>query len=323
MSDQNDDVRGGYPVGDRQPGRNGSSPDEHSALPIDLAAVQADDELIDALGRIGPVQGPDAQLTQVLLAWRRDVRGDDDGDPGEPLVDVDTALAVVARAKRPAPRRSMLTPFAAAAAMAVIAFSGLGLGAKAAEPGDTLFPVKRVLYTEQARSEEAAVEVRTKLAEANDALREGRPAEAEGKLQQVDEELPAVDEQEGRADLAAQRNALKFQLGGRDTGTTPPAADTSVSPIPPQQVGSSAAAEPSTPPETPVDPGTPTPSPEPEPEPSTPAEPGAGTGGPGPGGGAGGSGGGAGDSGAGTPTPRSDTAPEGEAPAPADTPPAG
>lgn len=181
MPDQ-DDVRGDYPVGDRPPGRNGSSPDERSEPPVDLAAVQADDELIDALGWVSdPVidelfrlsnqaadrSAPhvdmdtvidrlgaeyhgmvrdladsldiDAGLAEVLSAWRRDVRGDDDGDPDELFVDVDTALAVVARAQRPSPRRRpWLMPVAAAAAMAVIAFSGLGLGARVAEPGDTV-----------------------------------------------------------------------------------------------------------------------------------------------------------------------------------------
>lgn len=69
---------------------------------VDLAAVQADDALIDAVSGELTDAGIDrlfdlanAAVDQALLAWRRDVRGDDDG---EPLVDVDTALAVVARA---------------------------------------------------------------------------------------------------------------------------------------------------------------------------------------------------------------------------------
>ena len=53
-------------------------------------------------------------------------------------------------------RRPVLMPVAAATAMAVIAFSGLGLGARAAEPGDTLWPLHEVLYSEDARSVEAA-----------------------------------------------------------------------------------------------------------------------------------------------------------------------
>ena len=323
MSDHNDDVRGGYPVGDRPPGRNGTSPDERSELPLDLAAVQADDALIDALGRIGSapgsdVRGSDAHLTQVLLAWRREVGTDVGCYLDEPLVDVDTALAVVARAQRPPPRRRpVLVPFAAAA-MAVIAFLGLGLGAKAAAPGDTLWPVTQVLYAEHAQSVEAAVEVRTKLAEAEEALQDGRPAAAEAALRQVERELSVVEDGEGRAALLVQRDTLVGRLG---PDAPPPTAGSSTSPAPSQQLGPSAAADPSTSPDTLTDNSTPTVSAEPKPpvdprtspDPSIPPRPGPRTGPGGPGEG----------KPVTPPAPRSDAAPESDAPAAPETAPAG
>ncbi len=65
------------------------------ALPADLAAVQADDALLDELG-IDPTSS-DADVARVLLAWRRDV----DAESIPTLVDVDTALAIVrARSRR-------------------------------------------------------------------------------------------------------------------------------------------------------------------------------------------------------------------------------
>lgn len=308
MSDHNDDVRRGYPVGDRLPGRNGSSPDERSELPLDFAAVQADDELIDALGRTGAVVGPetqgsDAQLTQVLLAWRRDVRGGDDGDGDAPLVDVDTALAVVAHAQRPVSRpRSLLVPFAAAAAMVVIAFSGLGLGAKAAEPGDSLWPLTKVLYAERARSVEAEVAVRDNLVEAARALQEDRPVEAQGALQQAGQELPAVADEDDRTalskELSNRRDELRFKLN--DPAPPPPAASASPVPSepPPADVSSSPLPSPSPDPDSSATVEPPPPSPV-NPEPSTPPQPGAGEVAP--------------------PVPRSDAAPAGDAPAPPET----
>src|SRR5918998_6033664 len=131
MSERDDGVRGDHPGGVPRPRRNGLLPDDsaNSAFPTDLAAVQADDALLDALrGPNPPAEGSDARLTQVLLAWRREV----DSEPVTRLMDTDTALAVVARARRPAPRRNAtLVPFAAAAAVLVIAFSGVGFGARA------------------------------------------------------------------------------------------------------------------------------------------------------------------------------------------------
>jgi Anti-sigma-D factor RsdA to sigma factor binding region len=144
-------------AGHHLPGRNGPVPDECTDLPFDPAAVQADDALIDALGRIGAVpgsdtqgsdtQGSDAQLTQVLLAWRRDVRGDDDGDPDEPLVDVATALAVVARAQRPAPRTPVWWSRRVAVASSVaLGLSGLGAITGVIDWETVLWPLAVALY---------------------------------------------------------------------------------------------------------------------------------------------------------------------------------
>ena len=42
--------------------------------PVDLAAVQADDALLNALGRTDVVRDDtDAELARVLVAWRRDI----------------------------------------------------------------------------------------------------------------------------------------------------------------------------------------------------------------------------------------------------------
>ncbi|MDQ3113723.1 MAG: anti-sigma-D factor RsdA [Actinomycetota bacterium] len=280
MSD--DEVRGGYPVGGRRPERNGGLLPEDSksfavpALPVDLAAVQADDALLNALCGPNPSpEGSDARLTQVLMAWRREV----DTEPMTPLVDTDTALAVVARARRPEPRRgSVLVPFAAAAAVLVIAFSGVGVGVRAAEPGDRLWSLTKVLYTEHARSVEAAVEVREQLKQADTALEEGRPEDAGAALQQVEQELAAVaPDEKGRAELLVKRNELRQSLESRPgTGDGAGATSSRDSGSAPAQEDPPASAESPTASEAP-------PSEEPPvsstPGPDSPADPGPGTGG--------------------------------------------
>ena len=70
-------------------------------IPADLAAVQADDELLDELfvALRGPNPSPkgDAWLMKMLRAWRDEV----DAEPTPQLVDVDTALVIVgARPRR-------------------------------------------------------------------------------------------------------------------------------------------------------------------------------------------------------------------------------
>jgi hypothetical protein len=73
--------------------------------PIDLVAVQTDDELINTLsagftvsgpGGFGGGFGPDDRVAAVLAAWKAEV----DAEPFPELVDLDTAVAAV-RAARP------------------------------------------------------------------------------------------------------------------------------------------------------------------------------------------------------------------------------
>jgi len=202
MSGRDDDPRAGH--------RNGNT----SEIPVDLAAVQADDALLDMLGGAGRTPGDididvDGELTSVLVAWRREVHV----DSNRLLVDTDTALAVISAARRPARRRGPLFgPIAAAAAVLVIAFSAVGLVAKSAQPNDQLWGVTQVLYPEYARSVEAAAFVRTELNKADAALREGHPEQAKASLQRIQQQLPVIAEAEGRTDLTARHHELEREL---------------------------------------------------------------------------------------------------------------
>lgn len=188
-------------------------------MPADLAAVQADDALLDMIAAGHAPSDADDELTRVLAEWRREVHA----EPISELVDTSAAIATIrAAARQPARRRNPMFGSAAAVAAAVaIAFSGVGLVAKSAQPGDHLWGVTQVLYSDYARSVETAAAVRTELNEANTALKQHNPERARAALQRVQQQLPVIGEAEGRTDLTARHRQLEQRLltGSPDTGS--------------------------------------------------------------------------------------------------------
>ncbi|MGH3885626.1 MAG: anti-sigma-D factor RsdA [Pseudonocardiaceae bacterium] len=269
MSGRDDDPRAGHPNGHP----NGDSPE----MPADLAAVQADDVLLDMLGSGGPTPGDaDDELTRVLAAWRRDVHA----DSNRLLVDTDTALAVISAARRPIRRRGpIFGPIAAAAAVFVIAFSAVGLLAKSAQPGDNLWGVTEVLYSDYARSVETAASVRTELEQAKKALQENKPEQAKESLDRIRQQLPVIAEAEGKADLTTQHHELERELvaspPAQGSQPEPPDVSSPEKPAAPGAPPSSATPSPSpdlnsSPEPSPSPEPTPSPSPEPTPSPELP-----------------------------------------------------
>lgn len=285
MSRRDDDEHAGYSTGNpfrrRHPDAD-DSPSPANEIPVDLAAVQADDALLDMLGgnAVGRSAG-DADLAQVLVAWRRDIDTESIGE----LVDTDTALAAISAGRRPAHRRHpVLGPVAAAAAVLVIAFSGVGLVAKSAQPEDQLWSLTKVLYADYARSVETAQRVKAQLQDLDKAIDEGKttPAQARESLKQVEAELAVVDDAQGYADLATKRQQLEEKLDylkPAEPGPPPAPApqlppEEPVVPMPPDPATTTTVPEPSTPEPTvrPTDPTTPTDVPiEPEPRTSEPS----------------------------------------------------
>jgi hypothetical protein len=209
-------------------------------MPADLAALQADDALLDLIGSGRHIPSDsDDELTRVLSAWRREVHA----EPVRQLVDTRTALAVIrAAARRPARRRHpVYGSAAAAAAVLVIAFSGVGLVAKSAQPGDHLWGVTQVLYSDYARSVETAAAVRTELNEAKVALNQGHPERARAALAHVQQQLPAIGESEGLTDLTSRHRQLEQRLNEPpETGQIKPPEGPLVGPSMPNGAGSDA-----------------------------------------------------------------------------------
>ena len=183
--------------------------------PADLAAVHADDQRVSAMAdpdlwlSLHADDGPDVEdrLFAMLDAWRSDIQA----ESARPLITVKQAMAALAAGKSARWQKRRFIPLAGAAAALVVAISGVAVGAKDAEPGDALWGVSKVLYTERAQSVEAAAKVKGSLAKAQRALASGRTSEAVKELAQAQTGLPAVRDQEGRDALVAQQHDLAAQ----------------------------------------------------------------------------------------------------------------
>lgn len=214
-----DDNRSVHPFGEgrrRTNGTNGVRPEgvrtrsfpmEEIGEPVDLVAVQADDELINALRSGMSVSAPgvhgydaDDHVAAILAAWKAEV----DAEPIPELVDIDAAMAAI-QAGRPSTARRAgrhLAPVAAAAAFVVLAIGGVSIGSASSQPGDALWGVSKVLYSERAQSVEAAARVESHITTAKQALADGQPEVAAQQLQAAQTDLAAVRPQEGQAVLS-------------------------------------------------------------------------------------------------------------------------
>jgi len=205
--------------------------------PVDLAAVRADDALLDAIaggaGRLdlGPGYGfgsgspatdqaDDERLAAVLAAWRADI----EADPMPELVGLDEAVEAVTAGHeahdrvRSRARRRM--PFAVAAAAAILAVAGLTVAVHGSQPGDALFGVNKVLFSEHAEQVQKVEDVRGNLTRAKVAIESGRPEEARRELDAAGVDLPALPAPD-RAPLETQRDEVRQSLAPAPPASSP------------------------------------------------------------------------------------------------------
>jgi uncharacterized membrane protein YgcG len=203
---------------------------EEQVDPVDLLAIRADDELLDALAAGRPVGmsfgGPeldrrfdtgyndDQQVLAMLQSWRTDV----ESEPFPELISVEDASEAIVAGQRAARPRRRLVPVAAAAAVVVLALSGVAIGASNAQPGDPLWGVSTILNGNRAKSVEAAYRVNLALTTAQQALAEGRPADARAALADVGPELQHVTDQQRREELSRKSTNLMATADVTDQG---------------------------------------------------------------------------------------------------------
>ncbi|MEV0570115.1 anti-sigma-D factor RsdA [Dactylosporangium sp. NPDC050588] len=206
--------------------------EQRGEQPVDLAAVQADDTLLDALGRGEPAPDGD-DLAGLLAAWRAELDTDLPANdilimPTEPTADGQDVAEPAPLRQRGTGLRRM---FAGVAAAALI-LGGLALGAHRSSPDGPLWPITRVLYPQvvDTRAAEHAI------AQAADATAAGRYNEARrlldtatGYAQQVGDPatrqrlLDRIDEIRRSLPAASAPTGQPSSTGGGSTpGTTGP-----------------------------------------------------------------------------------------------------
>jgi len=226
-------------------GSNGSIPkgmgtrpvpmDDVRSEPLDLVAVQADDEFINSLAGGLTVSAPgyggydaDDQVAAMLAAWKADV----DADP-IPEIDLDAATAAVLAGRRPSGRARHLVPVASAAALIVVAITGVSIGAYDSRPGDALFSISKVLYQEEAASYEALDTVAQSQEKAKRALAVGDKDAAAAAVSEGQAAAGTVLAEHGRGEVVQELRVLEVEVDDTIPGVPNTVEE---EPAPPQTV---------------------------------------------------------------------------------------
>ncbi len=232
--------------------------------PLELAAVQRDDVLLDRLA-VGLDPFDAADETAVLLrGWRADVLRDiEPGAPEEP-----------APVRASASRRSARPVVVAAVLAALFSLGGVAAAATQASPGSVLWPVTKLVAHGHALSVQARADVRDALRQAQQQSAAGDRAGALATLRGALQRLRAVHSGDGAAGLRAAVMQLETSLGaapGSGDGAAPAPAVTAT-PSPPPAPSPAVTSAPTPEP-------TPTPDPTPAAQPTPPPDPSPGAGG--------------------------------------------
>jgi len=193
---------------------------DRAPSPVGWATVQADDAFVEAVRAEDPSLVED-HLTWLLLSWKRDI----DAAPFPSQPDLAAAETALTAGTGPPARRRLLTPVAAAAAAVGIALSGVAFVAHDARPGDPLWGVTKVVYSDHAQSVAAAYQAQAELQLAERALAAGSPDAARTALNRVSDALLSVRDEARRAELTALYSSLTAQLA-------PPSPPQPLPPVP-------------------------------------------------------------------------------------------
>ncbi|WP_067818829.1 anti-sigma-D factor RsdA [Nocardia inohanensis] len=197
--------------------------------PVDIAAVRRDDALIDAISGDGPVQTGTAeeyQLAALLANWRAEIVA----EPMPAGPDLDTIVAAVnqeigARTARinahAGGRLRLVRPILGAAAAIALVIGGLTAFSYNAAPGDPLWRIKEVVFSEQAQTTVVA-RADGDLIEAQKLIEQGKPQEAAIVMERAQANASQVNDSGKKDDLLDRWQALLAQL--------PPAVQATLAP---------------------------------------------------------------------------------------------
>lgn len=159
--------------------------------PVDISQVAFDDQFIDALSRDVPVETRDDeeyQLAALLSDWRHGIV--DQPAPELPTVDeVQRAIAATERASRGKRMVRHLRVISGAAAIVIVAAAGLTVLSEGSQPGDPLWPVKKVVFAQAASETQAAHDVRSNLEQAEAAMAIGDTSAAASYIAKAESQM--------------------------------------------------------------------------------------------------------------------------------------
>ncbi|MEV5649025.1 anti-sigma-D factor RsdA [Nocardia sp. NPDC052254] len=187
--------------------------------PVDIAAVRRDDALIDAIAGDGPVATDSAeeyQLASLLANWRSDIV--DAPMPAGP--DLDAVVAAVNQeigareARVNATRRGnlrLVRPLMAAAAAVAVIAGGTTAFSYGAQPGDPLWRVKEVVFSQQAQTT-IAQRADDDISKAQTLIDQGHPEQAKALLESASTNTTQVDDHARKQDLQVRWQGLFDRL---------------------------------------------------------------------------------------------------------------
>ena len=211
--------------------------------PVDIAAVRRDDEFIEAIRGDGPVATDNAdeyQLALLLTNWRAEIiapalPSGPDLDEVAAAVDHEIAAAGLSRRASVGRRSSLLRPVAGAAAAIAVVVGGLVAFSYDSAPGDPLWSVKSVVFSEQADSTVAQMETTSKLEQAEELIASGDVDGARALLDGAAASTGSVINPAQRSDLEIwmQRLLDQVQTCVPTIPTIPPILQAPILPAPP------------------------------------------------------------------------------------------
>lgn len=187
--------------------------------PVDIAAVRRDDEFIEAIRGDGPIATDDAdeyQLALLLANWRSEIV-----TPALPLgpdldevaAAVDSEIAATGLRRRTSARsRGFLRPVAGAAAAIALVIGGLVVFSYNSAPGDPLWSVKSVVFSQQADSTVAQIDTTSKLQQAEEMIASGDVSGAQALLAGAAETTGGITDQAQKTDLEIWLQRLLEQI---------------------------------------------------------------------------------------------------------------
>lgn len=201
---------------------SGSDPVDEDSIPVNLGAVRADDEFIEALlsQPLVPAQTPaDYELAALLSNWRSEIAAEP--MPTSPtLEEVEAGIEVQRRAD--SRRRSLrLVRFTAGAAAAfAILFGGISVVAHSAAPGDALWGVKEVMFGGDASATRAVADVQANIDRAEQAFNSGDKPAATSFLNRAESQLGDVRDSGERKTLQGRIDGLRGKIAASVSSTT-------------------------------------------------------------------------------------------------------